>query len=213
MRRPTRSPGVPQQSSYQRYKRYLRDDFFYACGYCGFHENEHGGPRFFTVEHYRPKSRFPALRNAYSNLIYACSVCNGYKGDDWPAEEPLKAGKGYLDPCEHDLAEHIRPAADDRVKGSSPVGAYMVARLLLNREQLRTVRRQRRQQEEAHAQFRASVERVMSLLERRLVSTDLAGRERRDAEAELDQLRRQHAQILADWERRWEPLYGLDDYR
>jgi len=212
MARLVRRSDVPRQQNYQRYKRYLRDDFFYACAYCAFHENEHGGPRFFTVEHYRPKSRFPALRNEYANLLYACSVCNSYKGNDWPADDPLAAGKGYIDPCAHDLDEHIGPAPDDRVAGLTPVGRYMVARLALNREQLRTIRRQRRQHAEVHQQYRETVERVMLLLELRL-HADLAGRERREAEDELDQLRRQHEQIVADWERRWEPLYGLDDYR
>lgn len=214
MSRPTRRSRVPRHSSYQRYKPYLREDFAYACAYCGVHENEGGGPRFFTVEHFRPKSRFPALRNDYANLLYACAVCNGYKGDDWPSEHPLADGRGYLDPCDHDLGEHIGQPGEgsDEVAGITAVGRYMVARLHLNRGLLRKIRRIRREEEALHRQFVALVERTLGLIEARLGEARLGRRRRQALEQEIADLRRQYEQRVAAWERRWEPLFSLEDY-
>lgn len=209
----TRRSNVPRHGSYQRYKPYLREDFAYACVYCGLHENEAGGPRFMTVEHYRPKSRFRALTNEYSNLLYACSVCNGYKSNDWPSDDPLRDGVGYLDPCEADLDEHIGPAAGDGVAGLTPVGGYMVAQLHLNRAMLRTIRRLRREEEEAHQQFVELFERNLRLLEAELDDPELASRQREALERELGRLRRQYEQRLAAWAQRWAPRFGMDDYR
>lgn len=213
MARFTRRSNPPRHRSYQRYKPYLRDDFGYACVYCGIHENESGGPRFFTVEHYRPKSRFPELRNEYGNLLYACAVCNGYKGDDWPSDHPLADGRGYLDPCEHDLAEHVGPAGDDEVAGLTPVGRYMVERLHLNRGLLRKIRRLRREDEELHTRFMKLADQSLRLLEVELRSEAIRPRQRRALEQELVALRAQYEQRRAAWERRWEPRFTLEDYR
>ena len=49
---------VPLLSAYQAYKQFLREDFQYRCVYCSIHENEYGGPRNVTVEHFRPKIIF-----------------------------------------------------------------------------------------------------------------------------------------------------------
>jgi hypothetical protein len=213
MARPSRRSDVPRHNSYQRYKPYLREDFTYACAYCGVHENEGGGPRFFTVEHYRPKSRFPKLRNEYRNLLYACAVCNGYKGDDWPSDDPVADGRGYLDPCDHDLGEHIGPAGEDELAGLTPVGRYMVERLRLNRGLLRKLRRLRREEERLHQQFVALVERSLALLEVELQRANLRKRQRKEIERELAALRHQQSERIAAWERRWEPLFTLEDYR
>ena len=46
-----------------------------------------------TVDHFRPRSRFPELTYAWNNWIFSCRRCNAdNKQDGWP---PL----GYVDPC------------------------------------------------------------------------------------------------------------------
>lgn len=208
-----RRTNPPQHKNYQGYKRYLRDDFEYSCVYCDIHENEHGGPRFFTVEHFRPKSRFPDLRTEYTNLLYACSVCNSYKSDDWPSDEPLRDGKGYLDPCQHDYAQHFSYGAGFLVEGLTPVARYMIARMHLNRPMMRKIRQNRHEEAELHQQFSELFERNLALLEAALADEELPAVERRALEKELERLRGQYERRRKAWERRWQPLFSMDDYR
>lgn len=59
----------------------------------------------FGVDHYRPKSRFPALANVYANLFYCCNPCNRRKGDYWPA----KGSRNVVpNPCDHEMFSHLR---------------------------------------------------------------------------------------------------------
>jgi hypothetical protein len=208
-----RRTAAPPYANYQRYKPYLREDFAYVCVYCGIHENEAGGPRYFTVEHFRPKSRFPELRTAYHNLLYACGVCNSYKGNDWPSEQPLDDGVGYLDPCEHDYDIHFACADNCTVVGKTPVAHYMIKRMHLNRQMMLTIRRQRHEDEELHAQFVELFERNIAQLdvEARDPSLDPAAREA--LLRALARLRAQYQRRIEAWQRRWEPTIGLEDYR
>lgn len=208
-----RRTNAPKQKNYQGYKRYLREDFRYICVYCEIHENENGGPRFFTVEHFRPKSRFPALRTDYANLLYACSVCNSFKGNDWPTDDPLGDGKGYLDPCEHDYDQHFTYSADFLVEGKTPVARYMIASMHLNRPMMQKIRQSRREEEELHQQFVELFERNLALLAAALQDAELPVGERRQLEHELERLRRQYERRHEAWNRRWQPLFGMDDYR
>lgn len=207
-----RRTNPPRHKSYQRYKPYLREDFAYACVYCSIHENEAGGPRFFSVEHFRPKSRFPQLLTEYTNLFYACSVCNSYKSDDWPSENPVDDGHGYLDPCLHDYDEHFAATDDHRLVGRSKVATYMIERLHLNRGLLRKIRRLRREDEELHHQFVELFERNIELIEANLRERSLGKKKRAEFERDLERLRRQYEQRLAAWARRWEPVFALEDY-
>lgn len=36
-----------------------------------------------TVEHFRPKSRYPELAYSWSNLYYCCDACQSAKGEKW----------------------------------------------------------------------------------------------------------------------------------
>ncbi|MCE2464258.1 MAG: HNH endonuclease [Dehalococcoidia bacterium] len=52
-----------------------------------------------TVDHFRPRSRFPQLAYEWTNWVYSCHACNvENKGDLWP-------DSGYVDPCATDVAE------------------------------------------------------------------------------------------------------------
>ena len=37
-----------------------------------------------TIDHFRPRSKFPHLTFDWLNLIYACERCNKAKADEWP---------------------------------------------------------------------------------------------------------------------------------
>ena len=88
------------------------------CCYCERRLPETGHLK--AVEHFRPKSIFPELRNEWRNLLLACSQCNGYKADKFPevlpdpsdGDKALEAGpkqSAILDPSdpEIDPEDHI----------------------------------------------------------------------------------------------------------
>lgn len=207
-----RRANVPALKSYQGYKRYLREDFAYGCVYCGVHENEAGGPRYFSVEHFRPKSLYRQLTTDYRNLLYACGICNSFKSNDWPSDDPLRDGKGYLDPCDHDYDKHFA-LDDDFFVAQTPVAEYMINRMHLNRVAMQKQRRVRRDDEALHTQFLMLFERSMAALDGLLAAEALPGAERRAMRRELEQLRQQYAQRVNAWEQRWQPRFGMDDYR
>ncbi|MYC34479.1 MAG: TIGR02646 family protein [Chloroflexi bacterium] len=72
----------------QRIREALRSDFEGCCAYCedwcveGARETGSDNPG--TVDHFRPRSRFPNEWLAWLNLVYACRRCNDTKGNLWP---------------------------------------------------------------------------------------------------------------------------------
>ncbi len=76
------------QSKYRHkdIKKALRAMCHDKCVYC---ESKMTHVAYGDIEHYRPKSKFPELTFAWSNLLLACGVCNGteYKGNTFPEEE------------------------------------------------------------------------------------------------------------------------------
>jgi hypothetical protein len=122
---------------YKTYKRFLRQDFQYSCVFCEIHENQHGGDWHFHVEHLKPKAdpRFRHLTCDYDNLLYSCDHCNVYKGTEWPSDDPVSDGIGWLDPCQHDLRAHFRLGYvndEFRLETFSMVGKWMAETLLLH---------------------------------------------------------------------------------
>lgn len=71
------------------------------CWYCErkcYYEAQLGGQSP-TVDHFRPRSRFPELTYEWSNWVFSCRRCNvEYKRDNWP-------DAGYVDPCANDVTE------------------------------------------------------------------------------------------------------------
>ncbi len=208
-----RRPDPPIFNDYRQYKPHLREDFLYACVYCTIHENEFGGPRNFDVEHFRPKSKFEALVTVYTNLLYACGVCNSFKKDDWPSNDPVNDGKGYLDPCEHDYDNHFIQTDDFQIQGLSKVAQYIIERLHLNRPQLQKLRQRRRREEELY-------HKSMQLYRERLLEIDTLLGKQELPDSVYGFLQEFRKNILAEqiatqesWQKRWNPLVGLEDYR
>lgn len=75
----------PCDSCWRKFHSDLCRAFAGLCAYC--EERDKG-----EVDHFRPKSKFPALVYEWSNWLFACHNCNQAKGNKWP--EP-----GYIDPC------------------------------------------------------------------------------------------------------------------
>lgn len=210
-----RGSNPPQYVQYQSYKRFLRVDFAYACAYCNIHENEVGGPRFFTVEHYRPKAddKFPKLAAVYSNLLYGCQVCNPFKSDDWPSDDPVRDGIGYLDPCQHDFDDHFGSRGGFRIVGLTGPGEYMVERLHLNRDQLRKMRMLRRRAELQHLREVKLFRELADELKTALAKPTVVGQERTKLDGQLRRTEAQIEQKIRQWDNRWIPLFDMEDYR
>jgi len=136
----------PTTGTYADWKPLLAEEGFHQCVYCSVSENTFGGIRNFHVEHYKPKgnSRFKHLENVYSNLFYACSICNGFKSDDWPSDPDKDLNNiCYPNPSEVDYS-HVFIVENDMgmIDGVNIAAKYMVNKLYLNRPQLIINRRE-----------------------------------------------------------------------
>jgi len=76
---------VPTDDKWGDFRDDIVESFRGLCAYC---EVTARG----EVDHFRPKSKFPELVYAWSNLVFACHDCNMLKRNKWP-------GRGYVDPC------------------------------------------------------------------------------------------------------------------
>lgn len=134
-------PTLVITGSYRLFRPYLRRDFQQCCAYCLLHEFWAGGESNFQIEHFRPVSRFPELERTYSNLYYACHVCNFRKLDHWPSPELEAAGIGFVDFCTSDFEEHYRLQSDGTLEPLTLSANYTLTTLNLNSSHLIALRR------------------------------------------------------------------------
>ena len=65
----------------------LRADFHQCCAYCENRCHIAGNDASLeTVDHFRPRSKFPRQALDWLNLVYACQRCNTTKGNLWPEQ-------------------------------------------------------------------------------------------------------------------------------
>lgn len=96
-----RSGPYPNDDYWRLFTGDLRARFDNRCGYCericDFHAPT--GRKQPTIDHFRPRSRFPDLTYEWTNWIFSCRRCNvDFKQDKWP-------NTGYVDPCEDETTE------------------------------------------------------------------------------------------------------------
>ncbi len=134
-----RGPEPGPFSDPARYKAHLRPLFRCRCAYCLVPDDRLGGEEGMTVDHFKPERWYPKLRLSWSNLYYACSVCNSHYKKDYPKPNEEAEGKRFVDPCIEDPDSHFRLVPDlatgdlCRVHPLSPAAEYSVFRLKLNR--------------------------------------------------------------------------------
>jgi 5-methylcytosine-specific restriction endonuclease McrA len=132
----------PKPSSgtyYWQWKDHLSKEGKEQCVYCAININSFGGIRNFHVEHYKPKAqdKFPELEHEYSNLFFACSICNVFKGDDWNGDATVELNNNtYPDPSKTDYSSFLKSNVLHFVDSEYPCGKYVIHRLYLNRPQL-----------------------------------------------------------------------------
>lgn len=138
-------------AKYGDYKPHLQPLFRSRCAYCISHEEVMSGYDAMEVDHFRPRSRpeFEHLKKEWTNLYYACRLCNGNggKSNHWPTTEQNALGFRFIDPCEEDPDDHIRltrhPKTDELswLRPLTPAGQYTIDKIRLNRKQLVDMRR------------------------------------------------------------------------
>ncbi|RVU83846.1 hypothetical protein EOL70_13540 [Leucothrix sargassi] len=132
--KPLRSEPSYPYKNYRDHKQQLTDDFNHNCGYCGDNDFFSGGKRSYHIDHFAPKSLFPSLETSYSNLVYACPVCNIAKSDDWPsksAQVSVVENVGYICPCDEEYDEHLGRDEFGLIIPKTEVGSYMYNKLKL----------------------------------------------------------------------------------
>lgn len=131
---------APTVGTYSDWKPQLSVEGFHQCVYCTISENSFGGIRNFHVEHYRPKGlpEFRHLENVYSNLFYACAICNSFKSNDWPAEPNANFDNPfYPDPSVVDYGLLFKvDISTGLIDNKNITGSYLINKLYLNRPQL-----------------------------------------------------------------------------
>ncbi len=133
------SPRPQNGTCYKHWKEHLSIESKNQCVYCAININSFGGLRNFHVEHYRPKARdkFPQLENEYANLFFACSICNCFKGDEWPNEPSSKFDNdSFPDPSIVDYSDILSCNNQLIVVSNNVTGKYLIQKLFLNRPQL-----------------------------------------------------------------------------
>jgi len=117
-------------------------DFRWRCCYCGVRERKWGGAAHFAVEHFKPKSTFPALETVYSNLYYACDACNRNKWRHWPSPSDIASGRRFFDICIDEPRKHFKLDRGGDLNHLSACGAYTIKLIRLNRTNLVQIRRE-----------------------------------------------------------------------
>ena len=98
-------------------RRALSRDFKGICAYCGeqcaWPTESDKSLWAETIDHFRPRSRFPHLAFDWLNLIYACNRCNQAKADQWP--EPDDRVSAFLAAYDRftPVSEYVNPNVVD----------------------------------------------------------------------------------------------------
>jgi uncharacterized protein (TIGR02646 family) len=120
--------------NHQKVKNSLKCMFEGKCAYCESHVGHIDYPH---IEHYRPKSKFPALCFDWNNLLLGCTVCNGieFKGDKFPeiAEDGPLVNPVNEDPNNFFLFEFDEKTGTANVIEKNPRGKTTKDILGLNR--------------------------------------------------------------------------------
>jgi hypothetical protein len=143
----------------------------FACEFCGVSETDVGGE--LTIDHYQPQAK--GGLDHPDNLIYACSRCNQYKLDYWPAN--TNAPQLWNPRCEQ-ASQHFLQDEDGTLRALTQMGSFTIARLRLNRAPL-VAHRLRKLQSEGLIRLLARHKAVLDAIELMLTQqTDMLNEQR-----------------------------------
>lgn len=131
--------------AYSHYRTEISEDCQGRCVYCDAKADEVGGHETMQLDHFRPESfpEFEHLINDPRNIHYACSRCNLWKSDWWPArgsDTTHNGSEGFLDPFADNRLTYFEVLPDGRIQPLRPPAAYMIRLLRLDREYMRKLR-------------------------------------------------------------------------
>jgi hypothetical protein len=125
-----RRHGPCGYADYTAYKPWLRDEFSCRCVYCLFRERWHpSGEAGFSADHVEPQSRAPHRICDYTNLLYACLICNS-----------TRQNRAAPDPCAVAFGAMLWVREDGTAEGLTSEGSALIQTLGLNRKGLREYR-------------------------------------------------------------------------
>jgi hypothetical protein len=93
----------------------------------------------FEIDHYIPQKSRPDLICDYHNLMYACQVCNRYKGDLYPPPTAQADNYRFFKTDIDFFGDHYVFSAV-RLAGRTRIGKFTIDALHLNRKALRDLR-------------------------------------------------------------------------
>ena len=132
MEQHARRHGPVGYATYESYRPWLRDEFYFRCVYCLHREQWNTDDSAFHIDHFSPVAVNPELRIEYANLLYACSRCNLAKSDL----------VGLPDPCQVAFGECLTIRETGHVETLNDLGIRLSDTLKLN-ETRRVERRHR----------------------------------------------------------------------
>ncbi len=111
---------------YSEARKYLMEDFYKMCGYCGksgeiMHQRFH-------IDHFVPQSLAPELMNDYNNLVLACPKCNRTKSNKWPTKDKRIHNDGHIgfvDPASEEFDRHMERDDQGYIYGITELGKHM----------------------------------------------------------------------------------------
>lgn len=110
-----RKHGPAGYRSWDDYRDWLRDEFDFRCVYCLRREVWDRKRALWAVEHLVPREEAPHLSLEYSNLVYACVVCNS-----------SKSALSVPDPCQHAYGKLVTVTDDGLIRALHPEGKRLI---------------------------------------------------------------------------------------
>ena len=109
----------------------LFEDFGSVCAYC---ECQCEWPNSYrnsqnqeTIDHFRPRSRFPGLWLDWLNLVYACYRCNQAKSGSWPEHyDDINQKLAAREPGYTPVSEYVSPNEEPGQRSASEFFAFDV---------------------------------------------------------------------------------------
>jgi len=149
--------------NYKKYKNQLREKFSYSCAYCEAQEPELGGASIgFSIDHYKPKKKFPDLIDQYENLVYSCLTCNRFKYQYWPNLVQEYRGHIVLHPFIHNIEQHIDKSTPAWC-GLTNTGKWNVFRFRLDGSKIVELRKRRKNIQDIILYFENCIKRAETL--------------------------------------------------
>ena len=107
----------------RRIRAALAKDFKSVCGYCEQPcrrpTNAHDGRDEETIDHFRPRYRFPLLWLDWLNLIYSCRRCNQAKNNNWPKlGDPTNQLLLQIEARYAEVTEYVNPNTSNASKAA-----------------------------------------------------------------------------------------------